>query len=159
VWVWNVATRQVEQTLEGHSSTVYSVAFSPDGERLASGSYDHTVRVWDVATGQVEQTLRGHSDEVGSVAFSPDSSKFHSFYSLDSSRAWVTQNGSKILYLPLDYRCGGWLKAGGVPVSWHNNRPGEVATKGSTLAIGADNGRVTIIIFKGHHSHLVGSRR
>ena len=117
MWVWNVATAQVEQTLEGHSSTVYSVAFSPDGERLASGSYDHTVRVWDVATGQVEQTLRGHSDEVGSVAFSPDSSKFHSFYSLDSSRAWVTQNGSKILYLPLDYRCGGWFKAGDVPVS------------------------------------------
>lgn len=52
---------------------VTSVAFSPDGKILASGSDDHSIILWDVTTGQpIGQPLKGHSDEVMSVAFSPD---------------------------------------------------------------------------------------
>jgi WD40 repeat protein len=50
-----------------------SVAFSPDGKTLASGSWDKTVRLWDIATQQqLGESLVGHSDLVYSVAFSPD---------------------------------------------------------------------------------------
>ncbi|KAJ5656157.1 hypothetical protein N7507_008107 [Penicillium longicatenatum] len=55
------------QVLEAHSSGVESIARSQDG-RLASGSYDKTIRIWDPATGQCTSTLEGHSDSVTSIA-------------------------------------------------------------------------------------------
>ncbi|KAL4734024.1 hypothetical protein BDV11DRAFT_175153 [Aspergillus similis] len=60
------------QTLEGHSDWVLSVAFSPDGRLLASGSVDRNIKLWDPATGTLKHTLEGHSDWVQSVAFSSD---------------------------------------------------------------------------------------
>ncbi len=58
--------------LAGHDDVVASIAFSPDGKKLASASYDRTVRIWNVATLKHEQTLTGHSDFVNAVAWGPD---------------------------------------------------------------------------------------
>jgi len=62
----------ITATLAGHSDSVNSVAFSPDGATVASGSGDTTVRLWDAASGALTATLEGHSSIVHSVAFSPD---------------------------------------------------------------------------------------
>ena len=60
------------QTMTGHTNTVNSVAFSPDGKRIVTGSWDQTARVWDAATGQGLLTLQGLAGNVMCVAFSPD---------------------------------------------------------------------------------------
>jgi WD40 repeat protein len=69
--VWDVANRQQQTRLEGHSDAVVSIAFSPDGRSLLSGSIDTTVGLWDISTGKMIQRLQGHASGVMSVAFSP----------------------------------------------------------------------------------------
>ncbi|RKU13228.1 hypothetical protein C6503_16055 [Candidatus Poribacteria bacterium] len=59
-------------TLKGHKDHVLSVAFSPDGSTVASGSSDQTVRLWDLRRRKLKATLEGHVDRVGALAFSPD---------------------------------------------------------------------------------------
>eukprot|EP00897_Mesotaenium_endlicherianum_P005574 jgi/Mesen1/5044/ME000025S04446 len=57
--------------LAGHGGWVVSLAVSPDGAALATGSSDRSVRLWDLATRAVAQTVKDHSDQVWSVAFRP----------------------------------------------------------------------------------------
>jgi len=81
------------QTLEGHSLSVNSVAFSHDSARLASASVDSTVKVWDAHSGQCLQTLEGHSNWVNSVAFSHDSARLASASVDRTVKVWDAHSG------------------------------------------------------------------
>jgi WD40 repeat protein len=72
VKLWDAKTGKEIRTLNGHSGEVVSVAFSPDGKRIVSGSRDTTLKVWDAQTGQEIHTLRGHMNWVTGVAYRPD---------------------------------------------------------------------------------------
>ncbi|KAG6327627.1 hypothetical protein ID866_11462, partial [Astraeus odoratus] len=93
----------VEVELKGHTDFVRSVAFSPDGTRIISGSHDNTVRVWDAERGvQIGSPLEGHTDWATSVAFSPDGTKIISgshdktVRVWDAERAAFSPDGTKI---------------------------------------------------------------
>ncbi|KAM0175389.1 hypothetical protein ACHAPC_009632 [Botrytis cinerea] len=87
---WNA----VIQTLEGHSGSVNSIAFSADSRLLASGSGDHTIKIWDAATGTLQQTLEGHSDWVRSIAFSADSKLLASGSRDHTIKIWDAATGT-----------------------------------------------------------------
>src|SRR5271157_902239 len=80
-------------TLEGHQKIVLSVAFSPDGTTLASGSFDETVRLWSIPDGKLLRTLEGHMSGVGSVAFSPDGDMLASGSFDKAVRLWSIPSG------------------------------------------------------------------
>ncbi|MBQ5892572.1 MAG: TIR domain-containing protein [Bacteroidales bacterium] len=81
------------KTLEGHSDWVDSVAYSPDGKRIISGSGDKTVKIWNANTGQCLKTLKGHSRSVYSVAYSPDGTKIISGSCDKTVKIWDANTG------------------------------------------------------------------
>ncbi|KAG8723785.1 hypothetical protein FRC11_002307, partial [Ceratobasidium sp. 423] len=84
--------------LEGHTDLITSVATSPDGLHIASGSYDATIRVWDAKNGKlVTGPFKAHRDRVTSVAFSPDGARIVSTGAFDALRIWSVQSGGQIV--------------------------------------------------------------
>jgi WD40 repeat protein len=72
---------------------VISVSWSPDGKRLASASFDGTVKVWDAASGYEALTLRGETFIVRSVAWSPDGQRLASGNSDNTVKIWDARKG------------------------------------------------------------------
>ncbi|WP_326826011.1 protein kinase domain-containing protein [Streptosporangium sp. NBC_01756] len=119
-------TREDTVTLTGHNDGVCSVAFSPDGKILATGSYDDTVRLWEVATGtSIGRPLTGHNDGVCSVAFSPDGRTLATGSGDDTMRLWDVGTRTPI----------------GRPLTGHNDDVWSVAfsPNGKILASGSSS--------------------
>ncbi len=129
VRLWDVDTWTEIAILRGHTGWVKSVAFSPYGKIIASGSNDGTVRLWDVASQTEIGTLEGHTAAVNSVAFSPYGTTIVSGSSDGTVRLWdvATQTGMGILKGHID-------AVNSVAFS-----PG-----GKTIASGSDDGTVLL---------------
>ena len=72
IWIWSRQTDEFRRLTGGHASSVWPVEFSPDGQQLATGSIDETVKIWNVATGTVVRTIPSLNGNITDVAWSPD---------------------------------------------------------------------------------------
>jgi WD40 repeat protein len=102
--IWSARTGEVLQVLRGHSSKVWSAAFSPDGARVVTASEDNTARIWSARTGEELRVLEGHTVGVRSAAFSPDGARVVTasgeFFSEDgTARIWSARTGEQLRVL------------------------------------------------------------
>src|SRR5262249_3122675 len=104
VKVWDAETGKELRTLQAYTDTigkvlynaeVGSVAYSPDGKRLASASADGIVRLWDPLTGKLLFAIRGRSAPIGRVVFSPDGKHLASASSDMTVKVWDAETGQE----------------------------------------------------------------
>ena len=154
-----------------HTSYVSSVAFSSDGTRIVSGSYDKSVRIWNASTGALLTTLNGHTDYITSVTFSSDGTRIVSGSWDKSVRIWdasmsallttlnghiddvssvaFSSDGTRIVSGSLDKSVRIWdASTGALPttLNGHTNSVRSVAfsSDGTRIVSGSDDGSVRI---------------
>jgi len=87
------------QTLLAHQDSVWTAAFSPDGKRIVTASWDNTGRVWDAETGREIASLNGHQGYVWTAAFSPDGKRIVTASWDKTARVWDAETGREIASL------------------------------------------------------------
>ncbi|MBN1149541.1 MAG: serine/threonine protein kinase, partial [Anaerolineales bacterium] len=96
---WANVQPQPLYVLEGHDGSVQALAFSPDGETLASASVDKSVRLWRLSDGLLAGQLEGHQRSLNGLAFSPDGALLASTASDRTLRLWLPATGELLLTL------------------------------------------------------------
>jgi WD40 repeat protein len=154
--------------LQGHESAVMDLAFSSDGQLIASASWDGTVKLWDI-NGQVLKTIQGHENEVNSVSFSPDNKTIatagadgtvkiwdmngRQIHSLEGHQGWVmnvsfSPDGQTIASASLDGTVKIWNTNGRQLKTFEGHQNGvrsvSFSPDGRTIASASDDGTVRL---------------
>ncbi|MFN7769521.1 MAG: hypothetical protein ACK5UC_20165 [Planctomycetaceae bacterium] len=153
--------RQEKTTFRGHTGPVFSVAYSPDGKRIVSGSDDKTLKVWDAVTGQETLTLTGHTNRVFSVAYSPDGKRIVSGSYDKTLKVWDAATGQETLtltghtgpVLSVAYSPDGkWIISGSDD---NNLKVWDAATGQETLTLTGHTKRVSSVAFSPDGKRIV----
>jgi WD40 repeat protein len=93
LYLWSGDTGDLVETFKGHKGPIYSAAFSKDGTRLLTASFDETARIWDVASGRESQVFWGHSGPVYGAEFSSDEQTVLTAGDDATARLWNVETG------------------------------------------------------------------
>ncbi len=159
---------QIIYTLSGHSDSVTTLAISPDGKILVSGSYDKTIKLWNLITGKILKTLEGHKAAVKSVALTPDGEILASGSDDNTVKIWnlntgkllrtlsdneeavtsilISPNGKNLISASRDKTIKFWnLKNGKLQRTIKAETvPLTMSTDGKTLFSGNDDGQIQL---------------
>jgi WD40 repeat protein len=97
--LWDAERGEKLRTFQGHTLPVLRVAFSPDGRRVLTGSWDETAILWDTERGEKLRTFQGHTSSVMSVAFSPDGRRVLTGSWDGTTRLWDAESGQELCQL------------------------------------------------------------
>lgn len=150
---WDPGSGRALRTVAAHRDWIYSVAVSPNGRTVMTGSRDNTVRVWNAATGEEVSRLRGHSDSVLATAYSPDGKLAVSGDRQGMLRFWDTASGRELrnveahpnAVLAVAFSPDGRLVASGSDDE--SVRLWEVASGGAHRVLGEKLGEVRSLAF------------
>ncbi len=155
--IWDVASRTEQATLQEHRDSLYAVAISPDGTRIATGGYDRRVLLWDAVSRQVQHTLTQHNGAIYDLAFSPDGRRLASASADETVKVWNVADGTRldtlgqpegeqtaVLFSPdgrwivaggADNRIRAWEVPGDAPGAQHPLRFTRFAHEGGVVAL------------------------
>jgi WD40 repeat protein len=180
--LWDVASGRDLHTLLGHKFDVTSVAFSSNGDLVASGSWDKTVKVWEVRTGREICTLTGHTSDLAWVGFSPDGRLLASrgrdktvlIWEVDTGREVETLGGHaySVAFSPdgktlaaagIDRTLKLWELATGKELQTLDGHTGKVgfvtfSPDGHVLAMAGDNGPIKLWDVAGGGARTLAAR-
>ena len=177
-----ITLQEAKIVLEGHSDRVLSVAFSPDGNTIASGAVDDTLRVWSVSQARLIRTMPGHPFPIGQLRFSPNGTILFSGSTDGVIRVWQVSSGifqrsfeghtGRITGLDISMD-GKWLVSSAEDFTvriWRlpNGAPVQVIDEGmsgitcvhftpdsQSIAWGEDNGTIRVRTLKGNWLHIL----
>lgn len=144
IHIWDVSNRRIAWSLRQPNDLVQSIAYSPDGDYIVSGSSDMTIHIWNARDGQMKVgPIRGHAASVDAIAYSPDGTHIASGSQDGTIYIWNARNGDmvagpfsapnasikSIAYSPDNARIAAASDDGGIRV-WY---PGQQLTEGMKL--------------------------
>lgn len=166
---WKTADGSLVRTYEGHKDALYALALSPDGQTLATGSYDQKIKLWKVADGTEIKTLTGHNGGVYGLSFRPDGKVLASASADRTVKLWDVASGKRLdtLSQPLKEQSvvafapdGRTLVAGGVDSRirvWEVSDKAEEGSNPLLLTRFAHEGAILNLAFSADGKQLVSS--
>jgi WD40 repeat protein len=162
VKVWRLDSNKEEPSLDGHKSPVMGLAWSRDGQTIATGTRDGIVRLFDAATGKEKHVLRGHKDGVRSIVYSPDSRYVCTGGYDGLVKVWNVATGKEVVSLQgpeKGVNCVDWSPDGKHLAA--TSKPNDTNTPGEVRLFSVDTDEAVPVfkqraVLKGHPNYVLG---